>query len=275
MPAELSEIADRVWVARHDWLDVNVTVVAGDRGVLVIDTLGSTAEMRHMLEAVRALDAGPVVAAVNTHEHFDHVLGNAELGDVPIHSHEETAAALVRFRNDRPTHDGPRAAEVDASPVVVPQHTLSSARVIDLGGRVVELVHPGRGHTAGDVVVRVEDANVLVAGDLVEESAPPSYGPDSHPLAWPTSLDLVLSLTTPATAVVPGHGAVTDRDFMEEQRNDIGVVAETIRDLASSGVPATEALVRGTWPFPEETLTEAVRRGYAQLPRSAKRLPLI
>ena len=52
---------------------------------------------------------------------------------------------------------------------------------LDLGDRVVELIHPGRGHTAGDLVVRVPDADVMVAGDLVEESDPPFIGDDSLP----------------------------------------------------------------------------------------------
>jgi hypothetical protein len=92
---------------------------------------------------------------------------------------------------------------------------------------------------------------------------------------WPLSLDIVLGLLSPASVVVPGHGAPVDREFVEEQRNAIGVVAETIRDLASRGVPVDEALAAADWPFPREELADAVRRGYEQLPRSQKRLPLV
>ncbi len=120
---------------------------------------------------------------------------------------------------------------------------------LDLGDRLVELVHPGRGHTAGDLVVRVPDVDVVLAGDLVEESAAtdatPGFGGDCWPFEWPLTLDTVIGLTTTATLVVPGHGAVVDRDFVEQQRNDIGIVAETIRDLAGRGVPVAEALAAG------------------------------
>jgi hypothetical protein len=74
--------------------------------------------------------------------------------------------------------------------------------------------------------------------------------------------------------VVPGHGAPVGRDFVQEQRTAIGVVAQTIRDLALSGVPVDQALDATEWPYPREQLADAVRRGYAQLPRSDKRLPL-
>ena len=66
-----------------------------------------------------------------------------------------------------------------------------------------------------------------------------------------------------------------DRDFVEEQRNAIGVVAETIRDLATRGVPVADALDAAEWPYPREELAAAVRRGYEQLPRSQRRLPLV
>ena len=103
----------------------------------------------------------------------------------------------------------------------------------------------------------------------------PGFGADCYPLEWPLSLDVVLGLTTSASVVVPGHGAPVDREFVEDQRNSVGVVAETIRDLATRGVPEREALAAGEWPYPREELADAVRRGYEHLPRSQKRLPLI
>ena len=158
-------------------------------------------------------------------------------------------------------------------------HTFTSVAVVDLGDRVVELVHPGRGHTAGDLVVRVPDADVLVAGDLVEEAGPPAYGADCFPLDWPAALDLVVGLLTPASVVVPGHGSPVDQRFVTEQRGDVGAVAEAIFDLASRSVPLEQALTDGlrdtAWPFPADRLREAVRRGYEQVPRTARRLPLV
>jgi hypothetical protein len=65
------------------------------------------------------------------------------------------------------------------------------------------------------------------------------------------------------------------RDFAEEQRSAVGVVAETIRDLASKGVPVSDALGAAEWPYPVEELANAVRRGYGQLPLSARKLPLV
>ncbi|WP_036517724.1 MBL fold metallo-hydrolase [Nocardioides sp. J54] len=276
------EIADRVWVLRHPWYDLNVTAIGGERGMVVVDTHASAVAAREVVDALARLGPARPVAVVNTHEHFDHTFGNAtfleEYGELPVHATEEAAARTVpageRAKEAFRESDDPRAGEVLATEVRPADHTFSSAAVVDLGDRQVELVHPGRGHTAGDLVVRVPDADVLLAGDLVEESAPPGMGPDCWPLEWATTLDLVLGLLTPASVVVPGHGAVVDRRFVEEQCDDLRAVGETIRDLASRGVPQVEALASAQWPWPVDLLHDAVARGYAQLPRGARRLPM-
>ncbi len=285
-----TEVADRVWVARYDWFDVNVTLVGGAAGLLVVDTHASELAARAVVDDVRRLGVGEVYAVVNTHEHFDHTFGNgafrAAYGALPIHAHEtaaeRTVAAGARIQGRYDEEDNledPHRDEVQATEIVPADTTFSSAIALDLGDRQVELVHPGRGHTAGDLVVRVPDVDVLLAGDLVEESMArhgvPGFGDDCYPLEWPLALDIVLGLTTSSSVVVPGHGAPVDRDFVEEQRNAIGVVGETIRDLATRGIPVADALEAAEWPYPREELAAAVRRGYEHLPRAQKRLPLV
>lgn len=284
--AEFTEVADRVWVARYEWADANVTAIGSDRGLVVVDTHASSAAGRTVVSDLRRLGAGDPVAVVNTHSHWDHVLGNVAFREafpaIPVHAHERAAAVLAERGDETRAGwlddpDDEHADEIAATEVVVPDRLFSSAFVLDLGDRLVELVHPGRGHTDGDVVVRVPDVDVVLAGDLVEESAHPWIGPDSWPMEWPLSLDIVLGLLTGSSVVVPGHGAVVDREFVEQQRNELGVIAETVRHLASSGVPASEATSAGEWPWDgdDPRIANAVARGYAHLPRSQKRLPLI
>lgn len=285
--AGLVEVAPGCFGLRSAFVDLTLGVVAGRDGSVVVDS-GPTAAHAHALaDAVEAAALPPVVAVVNTHVHWDHVLGNATLTarwpDAELVAHEETAAAMTAhldaFRTAAAGADSPYAGSPHLDGLLtaephLPTRTLSSALVLDLGDRLVEVVHPGPAHTAGDVVVHLPDVDLLFAGDLVEQSAPPSYGEDSWPLTWASALDVVVGMLRPGGVVVPGHGDPVLRDTAEEQRDAISAVAATIRDLAGQGVPADRALESATWPFPTSALGEAVRRGYAHLPRGARSLPM-
>jgi glyoxylase-like metal-dependent hydrolase (beta-lactamase superfamily II) len=65
-------------------------------------------------------------------------------------------------------------------------------------------MHIGRGHTAGDVIAWVPDANVVFSGDLVEYHSA-CYCGDAHLADWPKTLDRLASFK--ANALVPGRGA--------------------------------------------------------------------
>ncbi len=276
------------FVLRYPEWDVSIGVVAGSNGVLVVDTRASAAQGRRLAEDVRRLaPAVPVRWVVDTHQHFDHTFGNAAFEGATIHAHENAAAGLVaageRIKDliradpstdpDQPAITAAVLAEVLETQYRLPDETFSSAAAIDLGDRYVELAYPGRGHTDGDLAVRVPDADVVFAGDLIEQSANPSYGPDCFPLDWAPSLDLLIGMLTPQTVVVPGHGTPVDKGFVQDQRQDISDIGELIRSLYAQGVSADLALHVGSdgWPYPASQLTEAVRRGYEQLAAEAGR----
>jgi glyoxylase-like metal-dependent hydrolase (beta-lactamase superfamily II) len=280
---DFMEVADRVWVARYEWADANVTAIGSERGLVVVDTHGSTAAGRTVLDDLRRLGAGSVAAVVNTHWHWDHSFGNAAFREqdptVPIHAHEDAARLLAEhgeyMKQKFAESEDPHRDEVAETELVLPDHTFSSTRSLDLGDRLVELVFPGRAHTDGDIVVRVPDADVVLGGDLVEESAKPWIGMDSWPLEWHGALDVMLNLVTPDTNVVPGHGVPVDRSFVENQRDELALIGETVRRLAGAGVPLERAVAEGEWPWEaDDRIENACRRGYEQLPPGGRNLPL-
>src|SRR6476619_2319436 len=65
------EVADRVWVARQEWFDLNVCLVGVADVLLIVDTQASGCAAWVIVDNVRALDVGPVTTVFNTHEHFD------------------------------------------------------------------------------------------------------------------------------------------------------------------------------------------------------------
>jgi glyoxylase-like metal-dependent hydrolase (beta-lactamase superfamily II) len=266
------EVAEGVHVLRYPVLDVNVTLVVGDGEALLVDTLSTAAQADELSAAMRRVTAHPLTI-VNTHHHFDHCFGNATLaGDEgwPIWGHEEAAtllreraAALQREWYERwlPTHPELAAGLAEVR-VLPPNSTVHLAADLDVGGRAVALRHPGRGHTAGDLVVHVPDADVVVAGDLIEEGGPPSFD-DAYPLEWPEAVAAVHRLIGPATVVVPGHGALVDAAFVHRQHDELTALAWLIRDGHADGAPAEAVAAKA--PFGAAAALPAVRRGYAEL----------
>ena len=100
--AGFTEVAPRIWVARYASWDVNVTVVEGERGLVVVDTMGSDETVQVMRDDLRRLSRRDVVAVVNTHEHFDHVHGNASFQadrpGLPVHAHEDAVVPTATER---------------------------------------------------------------------------------------------------------------------------------------------------------------------------------
>ncbi len=277
MAGRVQEVADRVWVLHHAWFELNTTVVAGDLGAVVVDTRGSAVAAHELVDEVRrVLGRRRVLALVNTHEHFDHCFGNTtlleELGPVPVHAHEEAARRTARSGETykalyRAHPDEPHRDDVLATTVTPADTTFATRARIDLGDRVVELSHHGRGHTGGDAVATVTGSPVLVAGDLVEESGPPATGDDSYPLEWAATLERVLAAVPQDAVVVPGHGRVVDLAFARAQQEELAEVGRTLRRLAAEGVRAVDAVSAASWPWPEDAVRAAVNRGYEHLGR--------
>lgn len=181
-------MADGVFCRRYEPWDVTVGVVVGAAGVLVIDTRANPAEGVELRRDLRQIDPRPPRWIVNTHPHFDHVGGNDCFPEAEIH----TATATI-----------------------------------DLGGRMVSLHHPGRGHTGDDIVVVTP--GVVFAGDLVEESGPLQYDELSFPLDWPATNQRLLALIQDADLVVPGHGRVVDCRFVAAQQEPLEAAATARR----------------------------------------------
>jgi glyoxylase-like metal-dependent hydrolase (beta-lactamase superfamily II) len=284
------EVADRCFMARYAAWDTSIGAVLGADGVLVVDTRATQAHGAEIADHIGRIAPGkPIRWVVNTHEHFDHVLGNSSFPDAVVHAHEMAAASIpgaveaIRMRlRDDPQPDPPAitAEVIDGvltSPIRLPDVTFASVATIDLGDQLVELLHPGRGHTAGDLVVRVPESDVVFSGDLVEESAPPAFGTDSFPLEWAGTLDIVVGLMTASTVLVPGHGAAVDKAFVEQQRADVADLSFQLRTLYEQRVALDDVVTAGAeWPFPDEHVRAAARVAYQQLTDSGtiRSLPL-
>jgi len=251
------QVGEGVFRRRYESLDLNVGVVLGEDGVLIIDTRSTHQEAQELIDDLRTLTPMSVRWVVNTHWHWDHAFGNSLFADAEIWGHDLCVPALEtlgdRMKRDArrwmppETHD-----EIDAVEIVAPDHTFSEKATVAIG-REVALTYHGLAHTDADIVVRVPDADVAFFGDMIEEGAPPNFG-DSHPQLWPATLRDA-SRDFPQTAV-PGHGDVVDESFVLAQIEELDAVAE----LASAYASGEDSALTKTGPYPVEVMASALGR---------------
>jgi glyoxylase-like metal-dependent hydrolase (beta-lactamase superfamily II) len=260
------EVGDRVFVRRYAMLDQNIGVVLGEEGVLLVDTRATHVAADEILADLRRLTPLPVRSVVNTHGHWDHCFGNARFRPAPIWGHVRCVQMMVKTGERQRARIAEAIGELadDLANVVIdpPDQTFEDSATVEIepGGRSVELRYLGRGHTDNDIVVLVPDADVLFAGDLLENGATPFFG-DGYPLDWPATAEAVVELVS--GAVVPGHGDVGDRSFAVRQMTEFRSVAELAR-LVHRGVIGIDAAVLRT-PYPADTALEPLTRALAQL----------
>jgi glyoxylase-like metal-dependent hydrolase (beta-lactamase superfamily II) len=122
----------------------------------------------------------------------------------PLDEEERAAVASDIRIAERYMAENPSAA------VVLPTVTLRERLTLHRGARVIDILHLGRGHTSGDIVVHLPEEGVVVAGDLVIHPVPYVGNPQSHPGDWGETLEKLLALKH--TVIVPGHGPVLRDD---------------------------------------------------------------
>lgn len=146
-----------------------------------------------------------------------------------------------------------------------------------LGAEEFLVLHPGVGHTDGDLVGFFPERRLLVAGDLVLNGYWPVVDTEAggNLLALGTTLDVLLGL--PFDKVVPGHGDLGGREVVELQRAFLRALEEDVRKAQSAGMDEAEAVRRVVLrpefaqlePLPGETFPKQVSLMYRALVEAA------
>lgn len=122
--------------------------------------------------------------------------------------------------------------------LVLPTRTFTDTLTLDDPRRPVQLWHPGRGNTDGDLVAWLPKQRVMATGDLLV--APVPFGFNAYPAQWQHSLR-ALQAKRPALWI-PGHGAaMRDDGYVKRVTALIGHTRDAVAPLAARGVPLEQA----------------------------------
>jgi len=189
--------------------DPNSGIIVGDDGCMVIDAQATPAMAEDVIARVRTVTDKPIRYVVLSHYHAVRVLGASAYRAQGIIASNTTYDLIVeRGEQDKASEIGrfPRLFRGEGSippGLTWPTITFATGMSVYLGKREVRLLHLGAGHTAGDIVAWVPDAQVMFTGDLVEYHSA-CYCGDGHLREWPLTLDRIRDYRP--KAVVPGRG---------------------------------------------------------------------
>lgn len=219
----------------------NLGVSVGDDGVFLIDDQYAPLTDK-IVAAIRAISDGPIRFVINTHWHGDHTGGNENLGKAGtlIVAHDN-----VRRRMSVDQFIAGLDMQVAASPeAALPVVTFSEAVTFHLNGDELYVFHVEHAHTDGDAVIHFRASNVLHAGDI--------YFAGGYPLIDVSSggsidgmiaaVDQVLALVDDDTAIIPGHGELSNKAELSEYRAMLAGVRDAVAAEIAKGSSVDEVV---------------------------------
>ncbi|WP_425081510.1 MBL fold metallo-hydrolase [Ruegeria arenilitoris] len=210
--------------------DPNSGVIIGDDSVMIIEAQATPRLARKVIDCVRSVTDKPITHLALTHYHAVRVLG-ASAYEVQQIIMSDKARAMVAERGqedwDSEFQRFPRLFEgYESIPGLTwPTTSFRDRMTVYLGNRRVDLMHLGRAHTAGDIVIHVPDQNVMFTGDIVEYHSA-CYCGDGHFGDWGGTLDAIKAFDL--NAIAPGRGdALIGADM-------VNAAIESTRDFVNS-----------------------------------------
>jgi cyclase len=250
----------------------NAGFVVGDEGVLVVDTFFTPTAAEELIETIGTETKQPIKYAMNTHYHLDHTGGNQVFAarSIPIIGHDnlivwqttknrrflppledlqKRRSDTAKLLSETPADQSDKRAQLERQlrrtdamltiKLTNPTVTFSTGMVhLHLGQReVVLFTLPG--HTGGDILAYVRDANVVFTGDIGWRKTLPNLV-DATVNDWIPSLDTLLK-QYPTAKFVPGHGEVATAEDIREFRDYLDDLRTRVKQAIADGLTLDQA----------------------------------
>ena len=230
--------------------DRSITKIAGDlyrfqnrthyavflvtpEGILVTDPINADAATWLKAELAKRFPGVPIRYLVYSHSHADHIAGGEIFADTAtVVSHERAKQRIV----------------AEQVPTATPQVTFSDRKILQLGGKQVELIYFGPSHSDNLIVMRFPAERTLFAVDIVAVKRLPYQDfPDADLDGLIATLKGVEALEFDILA--PGHGPLGGKADVADHRRYV----ETLRDRVSAGMAAGKSVeeLKQTVTMPE------------------------
>lgn len=238
----------------------NIGLLIGRDGVLMVDDQYAPLSQK-ISDAIKSISKNNLRFVVNTHVHGDHSGGNEnfkKLGATLV-AHEQVRVRMMteqfnkRFNRTSP----PRDKEA------WPQITFSTNMNFHLNGEDIDLVHLGKGHTDGDVIVHFKKANVFHAGDAFVRYGYPFIDISSGGTVngFIETLDKFLLLLDDNSKIIPGHGELATKADVKLLRDQLADIRDQVAAALKNGTKPEDVGSLGITDKYEENMGKGFLKG--------------
>jgi hypothetical protein len=244
----------------------NSGVIATSEGVIVLDALNSEAVARGEREAITGTIGAPVRVLVSSTFHNNYSKGNIAYADVWKIGQENYRTDLLALMHQQKVPEAEQKARL-------PNQTYRDRTTLYLGGKEIQILYVGRGHTRGDSIIYVPQDRIAYLSELffAEQFV---FIDDGYGLDWLKALDAIDGLG--AQIFVPAHGPIPadPRDTQQSLRRFRQMlldIRDSVQHQIAAGAPEDQAVAAINWPQYEKMRgynaqrEVAVRRFYKQL----------
>ncbi|MGA9882694.1 MAG: MBL fold metallo-hydrolase [Candidatus Acidiferrales bacterium] len=278
----------------------NITVQAGDDGVLLVDT-GNAAMSQQVLAAVRSISDKPIRYVINTSADPDHTGGNLVIaaagstiagGNVVgnIGASASDQAAVIAFQSVLDRMSAPTGEKSPTPQGAWPTDTFTTdEKKLYFNGEPIEIIHVPNGHSDGDSMVFFHKSDVVTAGDIFVTTSYPvvelDKGGSINGLI--AGLNRIIALTTPiamqegGTMVIPAYGRVCDQADVKFYQEMVTIIRDRVQDAIKRGLTLQQVeaanltmdydprygAVEGPWTT--KMFVDAVYKSLSQKPEAA------
>jgi glyoxylase-like metal-dependent hydrolase (beta-lactamase superfamily II) len=268
--AVATQIQERILVISGDYFEEHMTCIRTGAGLILTDTLATTAATARVLDQVTAFSREPVRFLINTHFDIDHYAGNELFPEAVIISHANCLNHYNYKIFDSPENarfiqelidklevelvSAEDSAEVERKHFYITQYRnllegfsafhftpphllLHGSCQLRLGDVNLELIYAGPGHTDADLIIHIPCMKLLIAGDLV---LGPNFIPVVHGIHngsaanFENILEKILSMQADWEYLIPGHGSLCGSEAVRDQLDYLKEMRLGIRQALES-----------------------------------------
>jgi len=248
----LSEIAENNYVhlGKHVSIEdrgnddiANIGFIIGADCVAIIDTGGSINIGKKLKSSVHKITKKPICYVINTHVHFDHILGNKTFvsENTDFVGHKNLLQAVNQNRNFFLTQfKNNLSSDAKESDIIGPNILIEKTTQLELGGRTLTLIPFSTSHSHNDLVVIDNKTKTLWSGDLIFRERIPSLTGSLK--GWLETIEKIKKLDV--NVVVPGHGNIASSldDAIKQQEDYLNLLLNKTREAINKGKFIIEAM---------------------------------